>query len=75
MERWQIGDQWKSRYCPRQLITEDTTAWLKLFTSYRAGFLLEAGGLMEQPAIYLEAMQAIQSFVSEATWQEEQNST
>ncbi len=37
---------------------------MRLFSSYRAGFLLEHGGILDQPAKYLAAMLAIDSYLA-----------
>jgi hypothetical protein len=73
-EKWQIGEKWKSRICPRKLLTADSARWINLFSSYRAGFLLKRGGLEDQPAVYVSTMQAIHSFATEATWPEKPSS-
>jgi hypothetical protein len=65
-ERWQLGEEWKSRICPRTLITDESRHWITLFSAYRAGFLLEAGGIADQPAIYFAAMTAVESYIQEA---------
>ena len=65
-ERWQIGEQWKSRVCPRRLVTTESNAWLNLYSFYRSGHLLVAGGVIDQPAIYLNVMNAIATMVAEA---------
>lgn len=64
-DRWQIGD-WKSRICPRRLVTRESSRWLDLFSTYRAGHLLVAGGIFDQPALYISAMTFIESQVSKA---------
>lgn len=66
IERWQIGDEWKSRTCPRRLITDESRGWLQLFALYTAGHLLTDGGVIDQPAIYLHAMITIDVLVSQA---------
>lgn len=65
-EKWEIPGQWKSRTCPRQLVTAESRAWLQLYSTYKAGFLLVAGGIFDQPAIYINAMTLIDSFAAEA---------
>jgi hypothetical protein len=66
-ERWQIGEEWKSSICPRRgFITEESRAWLRIFSTYRAGHLLVAGGVLDQPAIYIAAMTLVESLVQEA---------
>jgi len=42
------------------LITEETEYWIKLFKHYENGILAVAGGVLDQPSIYLEAMEIIQ---------------
>jgi hypothetical protein len=37
-----------------------------LYVHYNAGHLLVTGGILDQPAIYLAAMSAVGSFVSQA---------
>lgn len=66
--KWQIGGQWNwsSNVCPRKLITPATRAWLQLYSTYKAGFLLAAGGIFDQPALYIHAMTTIESLVAEA---------
>lgn len=60
-ERWELRGEWKSRRCPRRLITYDSIRWLQLYRHYEAGHLLLAGGVLEQPALYLAAMAHIDS--------------
>lgn len=66
IERWQIGEEFKSRICPRRLVTPASHAWLQLYSTYKAGHLLVAGGILDQPAIYIAAMTAIESMVAKA---------
>lgn len=66
MDRWQIGEEFKSRICPRRLITQESSDWLRLFALYKAGHLLEAGGVIDQPAVYLHAMTLIGVLVTQA---------
>ena len=63
-ERWELKDVWKSRICPRRLITAETREWLALYTHYEAGHLAVAGGVLDQPFIYLQAMRAISAAVN-----------
>jgi hypothetical protein len=64
--KWQIGERWKSQICPRRVVTRESRALISLYNLYKAGFLLKAGGLLEQPAVYLFAMNAIDSYAAEA---------
>jgi hypothetical protein len=66
--KWQLPGliPWESRICPRKLVTPETRAWLQIYSTYKAGFLLVAGGILDQPAIYINAMTTIDSLVAEA---------
>jgi hypothetical protein len=66
-ERWEIDGQWKSRQCPRKLITQESRDWLQIFQTYKAGFLLVSGGILDQPAVYINAMTLIDTLISKAT--------
>nr|PZN74651.1 MAG: hypothetical protein DIU56_17595 [Pseudomonadota bacterium] len=66
-ERWEIKGRWKSRICPRKLITPESLAWLRLYSHYQAGHLAFSGGVLEQPAIYSAAMAYISSVINEDT--------
>jgi len=65
-ERWTLGDEFRSRVCPRRLITRDSLMWMQLYSAWSDGHLLIAGGLLDQPAIYLGAMTRISALYSEA---------
>jgi hypothetical protein len=65
-DRWEIKGRWKSRICPRKLITDSTRSWLQIFSAYKAGYLLVAGGILDQPAIYIAAMTTIDGLINEA---------
>lgn len=60
-ERWELRGEWKSRRCPRRIVTSDTILWLQLYSHYKAGHLLAAGGVLDQPALYIAAMNYIES--------------
>lgn len=64
-DKWEL-DGWKSRICPRRLITTESSDWLRLFSLYKAGHLLVSGGVLDQPAIYLHAMTLIDVLISQA---------
>jgi hypothetical protein len=63
--KWELPG-WKSRFCPRQLVTAESAEWLRLFHLYKAGHLLVAGGLLDQPAIYVQTMSTIESLLARA---------
>lgn len=64
--RWALADVYDSDLCPRQAVTDESREWLALYAHYAKGHLLRAGGVEDQPAIYLQAMRVIASAVSEA---------
>lgn len=49
----------ESHRCPRREVTQASREWLALYGHYGKGHLALAGGSLEQPAIYLEAMALI----------------
>ena len=50
--------------CPRRQVSLQSHGWLKLYPYYKAGFLLRAGGIGNQPADYVEAMGLIEGEVA-----------
>ncbi|WP_160153344.1 hypothetical protein [Microbulbifer sp. ALW1] len=48
------------------MITEHSANLLRLHQHYRAGHLLRAGGVGDQPAYYLNAMAAIEALADES---------
>jgi len=63
-DRWEIKGIFKSRTCPRRLITPESWRWIGLFTLYQAGHLAESGGTSDQPARYIQAMRLINGVVN-----------
>lgn len=53
----------RSRICPQRIVTDDSREWIAMRTHYLAGFLPFAGGSLEQPNGYLEAMALIDSWI------------
>jgi hypothetical protein len=49
------------RTCPLPLITQFSREMMRLNIHYRAGKLWDGGGLRDQPAAYLKAMEIIES--------------
>lgn len=47
------------------MVTEESAELLRLHTHYRAGHLLRAGGVWDQPAYFLAAMAAIEALAAE----------
>jgi hypothetical protein len=64
-ERWEIPGVLKSRVCPRKLIEQSSNEWIALHAHYRAGFLAVAGGVLDQPNAYLEAMRLIDHWIAQ----------
>ncbi|MFP4560983.1 MAG: hypothetical protein ACLFQ3_06625 [Thiohalorhabdus sp.] len=54
-----------SRTCPKPMVTEQSTGYLRLYNHYERSVLPYSGGLLQQPAAYLEAMEVIESAVNE----------
>lgn len=57
--RWQIGGETYQR-CPVNLITAFTVQLIKLHRQYERGFLPVAGGILDQSALFLQAVEIIQ---------------
>lgn len=58
--RWELrGVIDADRRCPRQRVGDAEGFWLELYGHYKAGHLLRAGGIENQPAMYLDAMHTI----------------
>lgn len=52
--------------CPSRALTKDTLSVLSFYSHYKNGFLPDSGGLLEQAATFLDAMNIIASAVTEA---------
>jgi hypothetical protein len=50
-----------SRECPRLSLGPEQREWIDLYRHYAAGHLYCAGGVRDQPAIYLHVMRLIES--------------
>jgi hypothetical protein len=50
--------------CPRRLIDADTFQWLRFFKAYQDGHLWCAGGISDQPAVFMQAAQLFQDTVA-----------
>lgn len=53
--------------CPRRSLDRTANLWIDLYPTYRNGNLWAAGGVGDQPAKYLAAMQLIESTVQKVT--------
>lgn len=54
----------KSSVCPRRLVSLESGDWIALHAHYKAGFLAIAGGVLDQPNAYLEAMRLIDHWIA-----------
>jgi len=64
-----------TRTCPRRLVTDYSTYLIGFYSHYKAGHLLVAGGISDQPALYLDAMQLIDGAVEQARTHARQSSS
>lgn len=65
--RWTIDGVMKdSRECPRWHRDESVIPWIELYSHYQAGHLYRAGGVREQPALYMQVMRLIDGAVKES---------
>lgn len=55
----EIPDVVESRTCLLPMVGEAERAWLRGYTHYQAGYLPSAGGINDQPAAFVEAMELI----------------
>jgi len=53
------------RKCPRYMINAQAEELVRIYSHYKNGFLLKAGGIMDQPALYKEVMEIIEHTVNE----------
>jgi hypothetical protein len=66
--RWTLeGVMENSNVCPRKQIEDgDAAPWIELYGHYTAGHLYQAGGVSDQPAIYMQVMRLIDGVVKES---------
>jgi len=58
------GKKQKARGCIRRMITTQSRLFLNFYQHYKNGFLLCEGGLLNQPAKYVQAMSIINNEVA-----------
>ena len=51
--------------CPLKIITKQTGEYVRFYNFFRDGYLPNAGGIMDQPGKFLDAMSIIESAVGE----------
>lgn len=57
--KWVIKDVIETRTCLLPMVTDQSWALLRLARHYRNHYLPFAGGLMEQPNLFLQAMEIL----------------
>ena len=63
--KWAIAGVIESTTCLLPMITERSMSFLRLYRHYKNGWLPYTGGLLDQPNIYLEAMEIIDAQVEQ----------
>ena len=58
--QWDIDGE-EFNVCPKGLVTWESIDWLRYHSHYEKGFLPVAGGMMNQTAQFVEAMEIIDS--------------
>jgi hypothetical protein len=65
--RWTLQGFFEdSRQCPRKQLDGDEGDWIALYGHYQNGHLYRAGGVEEQPAIYMAVMRLIDGAVKQS---------
>ena len=62
---WTIAGVVESRVCLLPLVSAASREWLRLHADWKAGFLPFAGGAMEQPAAYREAIMLVETLIAQ----------
>jgi len=62
-DKWEVSGVLKTSFCPRRNSPPDWVALTRLYKHYQNGHLWDAGGLSEQPAIFLDLMSLIDQWV------------
>lgn len=57
--KWTVKGVGNFKSCLLPMITEESNIYLRLHRHYSKGILIMAGGLLDQPNKYLEAMEMI----------------
>lgn len=58
-DRWRLPDGTPSRVCLLPMVTDASRELLRLADHYRAGHLPRAGGVLNQPNKFLQALELI----------------
>ena len=57
--KWCVPDLIETNQCLRQLVTPLSWQWLRLHKHFQTGVMPYGGGLMDQPARFIDAMDVI----------------
>lgn len=60
-EQWEIIGVLETRVCLKPMISPWALEMLMLYQHYKNGVLWQGGGISDQPASYLQAMEVIES--------------
>lgn len=63
--RWIIPGVIESRVCLLPMVTEFASNVISMYGHYKAGYLLTAGGMLDQPNPYIEAMEILEATMNE----------
>ncbi len=67
------GTPWTTNICPRRQLDDGAVELLRYWRFWRQGVLLVAGGLLNQPARYVEAMEFLDYLQADANAEEAKN--
>lgn len=65
--KFEIPGVMVTQTCPRRLMIADAEEIARLYGAYKAGHLLIAGGIFDQPAAYIEVMSIVQTWSASLT--------
>lgn len=54
----------ESRVCLKPMISDDSHTFIRLYSHYKNQLLPLGGGLLEQPNVFIQAMEAIESLIN-----------
>lgn len=58
---WEIPGVIRSKTCLKPMVGPDEWKLISLYRHYKNGFLPSTGGVLDQPQVFLEAMEAIET--------------
>jgi len=57
---WEFSGGIRVHECPLKLVTQDSMAWMEWYGHYKNGLLPISGGLLDQSAVFTQAMDFIE---------------